>query len=91
MVAFITAAFIFVFCPYGALMSLDPNAAQKPTESTLLRLLFTSIVLVDPLIYIFCCEKYREEIKLLLQSIYDFSVKGMATETQSTELQISKI
>ena len=76
MVAMMTAASFIVVCPMTVLVLLEQtNTTTKPTITMLVLVFSMSIVLFDPLIYMFYHGKYRTEIKIIFKSVYPFATQ----------------
>ena len=68
MVARITATYVIVYLPVIILVSVDPNATiTYPWLMLIVHLLLNSLVIIDPLIYMLCHEKYREAAKRMFK------------------------
>jgi len=70
MMAIVSASFIIVYFPIFILMSMDEHAAARKEKAMLVAIVLTaSLVIIDPLAYIFCHKQYRTEIKIMLRPI----------------------
>ena len=70
MMAIISVLFFLVYCPSLILHNLNPEARiTKPMATILCFLVNASIGIIDPLVYMICQKKYRDEIKAILESI----------------------
>ena len=89
-VAMLTSAFFLVRFPYSILMKLDPTAAiTRPSTFNLVVFILSSIVLIDPVVFIYSQKKYSEEFKIILRSIYCQVLK--TTEQPYTQKRQQKI
>ena len=81
-VARITASFFIVYFPYMIVVSIDPNMLiTRPFTSIAVNAFTSSLVIIDPLIYIYANKRYLGEIKARINStirrkVKDDSAKG---------------
>ena len=89
-VAMLTAAFLAAYYPYAIFVELIPNAhSTHPKVHNALLFLVSSIVVINPLVYMTCQIKCRKDIKTILRSICGFprNVKRQTSTTYSTRLK----
>ena len=86
-VARITASFFIVYFPYMIVVSIDPNMLiTRPFTSIVVNALTNSLVIIDPLIYIYANKTYLGEIKARLNSTIRRKVKDdSAKEAKVTQ------
>lgn len=71
MIALITLSFFGVYSPVMIILMIDENANTKlPVPFLVTQVIFCSLVIIDPMVYIVSHEKYREGIKLLFKPIF---------------------
>ena len=89
-VAKITGSFFLVYFPYIIVIQIDPNMLiTRPITSILVNALTTSLVIIDPLIYIIANRTYLGEIR---NRVLSFSQKmstrcKVAKSTQITVIE----
>ena len=86
-VARITVSFFIVYFPYMIFVNIDPNMLiTRPMISIFVNALTNSLVVIDPLIYIYANKTYLGEIKARINSIIRRKVKDdNAKETKVSQ------
>ena len=71
MVAMMTISACIIYLPLSLFLVIDPtHQFTQPTIALCCHVLTSMLVVIDPLVYVYTQEKYREEIKMMLKSIY---------------------
>jgi hypothetical protein len=90
MVAIVSVSFILVYFPIFILLTVDEHAAATNENAMLIAVTLTcSLVIVDPLAYIFCHKKYRTEIKIILRPIMEIMGSVYDTCFQPSHLPVA--
>ena len=94
MVTLMTTSFFLVYVPLIILNVVDSNAAiTKPITSTVVFFFSYLLVVIDPLVYIVSSNKYRNEIKTILEPIYcrKSSLNEQYNENEQSQIQLTQI
>ena len=71
MVVIIVTSYAIVYMPITILTAVVPNATITQHQLIVAaHILLCSLVIIDPLIYIFCHDKYLKEIKILITLVF---------------------
>ena len=74
MVMTITGAFFLVYLPRIILLAVAPNAAITHIPGTMITtFLSCCLVIIDPIVYTMTQEKYRDEIKEIMKSVFNYA------------------
>ena len=89
MVMTITGAFFLVYLPRIILLAVVPHAAITHIPGTVMTtFLSCCLVIIDPIVYTMTQEKYRDEIKKILSSVFNFA-KSIYENLKRTESKIT--
>ena len=97
MVGLITASFLLVYVPLVLVKFAFPNSGYKNPMIGMIAFAFGYLlVVIDPLIYIYSSEKYRDGIRLILNPILSrmnkFNRKaGPTSENQQQQAKLTSI
>ena len=86
MVVKVTSSYAVVYLPIILLRTIEPNAVMKyPWLSTCVNLLQNSLVIIDPLVYIFGHENYKKEAKRIFGLTFKKNLKDTELTSQTSQ------
>ena len=88
MVAIVSMSFLIVYCPIFIVIGLDEHvAATNENFMVVAVILAYGLVVVDPVAYIICNEKYQKEIQITLKLIISWmsSVFGACSNQEKND------